>query len=225
MKKIFYTPLVAILLLSCEKGLDLNLDFSNINWGGPYNFNTNNFDSIGLSYMQLPVARYYIYKDEASGNTDSVRVTKSNLTWNYRNAAGTSPALYHYTYDLTLTSFSAAPGQVWYQGRAACDSDYKNVNTYVDASFDLSNEISKLPAYWYPFVSSGSNQYSKIPFLPIEGTLYGDVHRFAATNGLPHSDPAYQASIFYWAKGVGIIKKEIISSQSLQTFLLLRYGN
>ena len=79
MKKITLYYLTAIIFLStsCKKGIDLNLNFNNFNFGGGWgiSFDTNVFDSAGISYIQLPSDHYYIYKDQATGTTDSVTVT------------------------------------------------------------------------------------------------------------------------------------------------------
>lgn len=227
MKKILFYPIAVITLFlsSCEKEIDLNmdLDFSDFSWSGPIVFNTNIFDSTGFSYIQLPLNRYFIYKDETSGSTDSVAVTGSNYSAVYTGPSGSKPGYYYYTYDLTLTRFSAV-NQTWYNGYASCDPDYKNTVTYIDSDFSLSNEPSKLPAFWYPFVSSGTQQYSFIPSAVIESNTYANVHSFSAGNGLQPTDPNYLATTFWWVKGIGIIKKVIRTSGSVKTSLLARHG-
>ena len=225
MKKTILLPLIATFLFfsSCEKGLDgLNLDFNNINWGGVTIY-TNVFDST-LSYIQLPENHYYIYKEEASGTIDSVKATKSLMSWVYKNPLNNNPGYYHYNYELILTSFSQATPQTWYNGRAFCDSDYKNMVTFIDKDFNLSNEPSKVPAFWCPFTSAGNQQYLYMSGLVVEGITYVQVHKFQASNGLPASDPNYLETAFYWVKGIGIIRREIKTFNSVKTFLLLRHG-
>lgn len=230
MKKItFYSLTVSILLLaSCEK-TDLTdvLSFS-----GSVNPNTviKHFYQPVLDYIQLPVNRYFIYKDSATGSIDSVKVTQSVIETNFYPATSGflgSPALNTDVYKLTLTKFQALPptNQPWFKGIASCVSFPGFVTaTIIDSNINFANEQPTIPAFWHPFTSSGSNQYSYIPTLIIEGIIYTAVHSFSSSNGLPLTDTNYQASIFYWVKGIGIIKKEIKTFNSVKTSLLVRFG-
>jgi len=63
-----------------------------------------------------------------------------------------------------------------------------------------------------------------MPSVNIEGKTYTDVHSFFSSNGLPASNPGYLATTFWWVKGIGIIKREIKTNNSVKTSLLLRHG-
>lgn len=60
--------------------------------------------------------------------------------------------------------------------------------------------------------------------MTIEGVTYTAVQSFYYYNMLPSTDINYQASVVYWVKGIGIIKKEIRTYNSVKTSLLVRYG-
>ena len=130
-------------------------------------------------------------------------------------------------FELILTSHSATGSSTWYNGRAFSDSDYKSTYTsslFYDKDFYFATEPSKVPAYWYPFTSTGNLQYLYIPALLVEGKNYTGVHKFQATNGLPPTDSNYIETTFYWVKGIGIIKKEVQSFNSARISVLLRHG-
>ena len=224
MKKITFLSLIVIslLLTSCAK-VDLTGDWS---WGGigEIKFNTNRFDSTSLAFINIPQNRYFIYKDESTGLTDSVYVTQSSVSPVFGQSTSSTPLFFYETFALTLTYSSAGGNQQWFTGFASCDSQYKSVPLFIDSDFILSNTKTNLPCFWFPFTSSGVLQYSFIPSLSIEGTQYNTVHKFSATNGLQPTHPNYLETTHYWVKGIGIIKKEIKTSNSVKTSLLIRRG-
>ena len=230
MKKIIFYCLTAsvLLLASCKKtGLS---DVSTLS--GYVNPNTVivHFNQEVLDYIQLPVNRYFIYKDSATGSIDSVKVTQSVIETEFSPATSGypgSPALYTDVYKLTLTKFQTLPptNQPWFQGTARCASFAGLVSAiFIDSNINFLSGQSNLPAFQHPFTSYGSYYYTYIATLTIEGTTYSAVHCFSSSNGLSSTDINYQASLFYWVKGIGIIKKEIRTYNSVKTSLLLRYG-
>lgn len=232
MKKIIFYCLTAsvLLLASCEK-----TDLSDVlSFSGSVNPNTviMHFSQPALDYIQLPVNRYFIYKDSATGFIDSVRVTKSVIETNFQQATSGfpgSPATYYDIYKLTLTKFAPpSTSQPWFEGTARGASFLGfSSTTIIDTSINFSNDQNSLPVFWHPLTLSGFNQFTKYTYLPtlaIEGITYPAVHFFSSSNGLPTTDINYQASVFYWVKGIGIIKKEIKIFNSVKTSLLIRYG-
>jgi hypothetical protein len=227
MKKIGFPSIIAIFLLltSCTKA-DLTGDWS---WGGigVIQFNTNRFDSTSLEFIKIPFNRYFIYKDASTGSTDSVYVTQNTVDLVLGQSVQgnpSTPVFYYETYVLTLKNSSGTGNQNWFNGFASCDSQYKPVPLFIDPDFILSNTQTNLPCFWFPFTSSGVLQYSLIPTLSIEGIQYNTVHKFSATNGLQPTHPNYLETTHYWVKGIGIIKKEIRTYNSVKTSLLVRYG-
>lgn len=230
MKKIIFCWLAAsvVILTACKK-IDLSggLDLS-----GSTNPNTVivHFYQAALDYIQLPVNRYFIYKDSASGTMDSVKVTQSAIETNFYPATSGfpgTPAVYSDAYKLTLTTYQALPptNQTWFKGIANSISFWGFVSaTIIDSNINFVNEQPTLVVFRHPFASAGSNQYAYLPTLVIEGIAYAAVHCFSSSNGLSSSDINYQASIFYWVKGIGIIKRESRSFNSVKTSLLIRYG-
>lgn len=223
---------MAFLFSSCTKE-DLEIDLSGLGgsgggggWGIP-SFNGIIFDTNGIRHIKIPQGRYFIYKDPGNASTDSVLVTESNTVSVLKPAVMGNPVIPGFIYDtyvLTLTSIRTTGTQTWYSGIAFCDSQYRNVPIFIDSTFNLSNGQTNLPAFWYPFTSSGNLQYSRIASEVIEGVTYNNVHVFSAGNGLPPADPNYLATTFWWADGIGIIKREIKTAGAVKIQLLVRYG-
>jgi hypothetical protein len=230
MKKIILNFLTVLILFltSCSKE-SFTIDFSGGGWGFPGGviYAGNYFDNTALEFINLRWNRYFIYKDSATGLTDSVIVTQNNISSIFHDSVPGNPpipAYFHQIFKLTLLNFSGSPNQPWFEGLASCDSQYRYANHFIDSDFDLYDKQNILPAFWYPFTSSGVKQYTLIPTITIEGTTYVQIHKFSATNGLQPTDINYRATIFYWEKGTGIIKKEIRTYNSVKTYLLARYG-
>lgn len=231
MKKIFFNLVTALSLLgtACEKpDLDLSFDFSNINWGGvgTINVNANTFEYDGIANISGIPFIYYIYKDSATGSTDSVRLYSTYNSVYVPAGTGnpTNPVYYYTEYIFQLTNYNLSPPLVFIKGKAVTDTDFKHTGTFIDSNFTLLNEVTNLPAYWYPFVSSANRQYSNISSASIEGKMYYNIHCFSASNGLPVSDPGYIVTTFWWVKGTGIVKRELRNFNSVKTCSLLRYG-
>lgn len=217
--------LTAVISSSCKK-MDLPRTF---NWGGiNFSLNYSYFDSNAVNLIKLPVGAYFIYKDEVSGQTDSVIVTQSTDTSAVQQAGPGYPVTYIYSmYKLKLTSVSAAAPQVWFSGSAITDFPQNSGSAPVsvkDSVFSFIDETNSLPAFWYPLQLSGLMQYAFLPSLIIEGHSYTEVHQFLVSNGLPASDINYRKTVFYWVKGTGIIKKMITTGAASKTLLLLRCG-
>ena len=204
MKKLIPYCLIAsvILMTSCEKpNLSTDLSWRDFNWGGGVNINmsSSGFDSAALSYIKLPFSRYFIYKDLSSGSTDSVMVTQSSINIDVQPVSPGYPIGYISSkFELTVANYySYSTNHILLQGIVTTDfpSGLGTTITHViDSNFVLSNEQTHVPSFWYPFTSSGLNQYTYIPTLTLEGRMYNDVHSFFSSNGLPATNINYQAS-------------------------------
>ena len=235
MKNIIFYPIAALALLftACTKPdikSDFNISWDDFNFGfdpGSINIISNQFDSTAISYINIPNRSYFIYKDSASGTADSV-VSYAAVSYVYvPPVAGnpSKPGYYYYVYDFELGNYwSYNPNLIFLKGHASCDTDYKNVKTFIDSNFTMVNELTGLAAFWYPFVSSSNQHYNWIGSISIEGKIYNNVQCFFASNGLQPAQTNYLATTFYWVKGIGIIKKEIRTFNSVKTSFLLRYG-
>lgn len=231
MKRFILSCLAALSLLSlsCKK-IDVS---GGLNLSGNVNPNTVTirFYQGVLDYIQLPANRYFIYKDSATGSTDSVRVTQSVIETSFQAATSGfpgSPATYSDVFKLTLTKFQAQTptNQTWFQGIARCMVFGGIISAnIIDSNITFYNEQSNLLSFWYPFsLSFGLGEYKYTPTMTIEGVTYTAVQSFYYYNMLPSTDINYQASVVYWVKGIGIIKKEIRTYNSVKTSLLVRYG-
>jgi len=197
------------------------------------------FSKDALSYVQLPLKRYFIYKDSASGSLDSVIVTTSDL-YTYVHPGHISTGLFDFAYDaynvqaykLQLTRFS---GQAtWFYG--AADANFFNSLPFNDTAAVLSfcGTDNILPVaiaaatncyYGFTYDSYGAN--GALPAMTVEGKTYNGVFRFQGSNpGEPDSTrPLYYASTYYWAKNTGIIKRTVRAGGITSASTLLRFGN
>jgi len=182
-----------------------------------------------MEYLQLPLNRYFIYKDSATAAIDSVRVTQSST--DVVTTAATSgypgmPTINRDRYSLTLTKFQLpATSTVWCKGVANGSTFSGLVNaTLTDTSIAFIETPYNLQTFWHSYFSSGANVAVSIASLVVEGITYTDVKKFSTNNGLPPTDAGFIAITNYWAKGIGIIKREIRGNASVKTYLLLRYG-
>jgi hypothetical protein len=188
---------------------------------------TATFYPAAIDYIKLPLNRYYIYKDSATAVKDSVVVSQSTIAVKYTGPTSGfpgKPALYQDTYSLTLTPFGS---QLWFNGFTNDDFATGLVTaniTVIDSNIYFLDIQNNLPAFWYPFTSSGQNVTTSIPSLLVEGIAYADVKKFSSNNGLVVTDPNFLAISTYWVKGVGIIKREIKTGATVKTYLLVRYG-
>lgn len=237
MKKSFLNSFafLIIFLSSCSKE-DFTLDLSG-GWGGGGGWGMpgggvvagNFFDNTALDFINTPWYgySYFIYKDSATGFTDSVNVTQNYTIGVFHDSVPGNPPVpkySHQTFKLTLQHMTGSPGQIWFDGFASCDTQYMNTVHFIDSAFELTDRQNNLPAFWYPFTSSGVKKYSLIPSITIEGTLFIQIHKFSATNGLQPGDTNYRETTYYWEKGTGIIKREIRTYNSVKTSLLFRRG-
>ena len=79
----------------------------------------------GLAYINLPVGKYFIYKDSATGIEDSVIVTTSSLEYIHEPASpgtntslGRSPFKYQ-VFTLILTKIKPLPRGEWFYGKTS----------------------------------------------------------------------------------------------------------
>ena len=210
-KTILYASVIAILITAgCKKNNDAP------NARDPI---INNFSPSSLEYVKLTPGKYLVYKDSASGNLDSVLVTKSEITWittpaiPYHDIFNPgSPAYSNYLMRLALTKFSGISQKVWFNGHAR-------------AELPNDDAIIKM----YEVDSAGSAIHISIITEPpnssitIETTTYTDVIKSVAVTAVDISDPAYNKSTLYWAKKIGIIKRTIVTTGGkIRTYNLLR---
>jgi len=153
------------------------------------------FPSEGLDYVQLTQGKYLIYKDSAGGVVDSVVVTKSIL----ESPGGALK------FSLVLTEVEGTSSMVWFSGNANDGSELKLSEWYSSGTgVDLLNPS----AFFY----STQNTMQMIPSLTIEGKNYINVIVGEYESLLDSNDPGYTKRTFYWAKGIGIIKRRIVSA-------------
>ncbi len=223
-KNVLLLIISTILFASCKKSVDEPAQSMHFN-----------FSKEALAYVQMPANKNYIYKDSATGEMDSILVNKSTLennlmpssTYNILGFPSTFPAYYFQTFTLLLTKINGSKSLDWFYGIANA-----NIGNYIGGSNDsagvllLERDRSLNADKGYVFNSFPVQGGVKmiIPNLTIEGKEYIDVVRFTSTNGLTPSANGYRAVIYYWAKGIGLIKRSISSTNSTKTWTLVKNG-
>jgi hypothetical protein len=191
-----------------------------------------------LDYVQLPINKYFIYKDSASGELDSVVVTQSDLIKEYQpeatgNMLGpiTIAAYYYQTFSLLLTSYSHTSQKDWFFGVAKSTLTgipyYQNSSTAALSLLEISRmtETGINYVFFFPLDTINSEQeiLSVVPSIAIEGKQYAKVEFYSNSNTWDSTSADYVRSTYYWAKGIGIIKREIKTNNSVKTETLVRY--
>jgi hypothetical protein len=191
------------------------------------------FSAEALAYVKLPVEKYFIYKDSATGRLDSVIVKESTLRttdvpkYNCPSSTNlfsfcTSHAAYNYEiFTLKLVKFNGSLQEDWY---------YETANSVPIGSWIvIATDTAMLyfsGTFWYPVTyiqSRYATAYFHSSFL-VEGKSFTNVLQFINTNHDNIGDPSYKKTVYYWAKGIGIIKREVKTFNSIKTDLLVRHG-
>ncbi len=215
-KNILYCISATIILLaSCAK-----IEVTSSDETAFYKFNPS------IDIINLPLNRYFIYKDSATGVTEFVRVTESIIEKKLDEGYfDWDKDFYYETYKLTLTKIAGSSQENWFSGFAQSYVFTGFYGSTIDnTGFKFYEQGSVLPVFWCPFTSSGNWQYTQIPSLTVNGTVYTGVHKFISTNGKQPSEAGYLQLTCYWVKGIGIIKREIRTDTTVKTFLLVSYG-
>ncbi len=189
------------------------------------NPDTLKFTKNAFDYVNMPYSKHFIYKDSATAQTDSVVVTKNQLEDYFmeeRGAGdwyfgGTVPSYYYEHFNLILTKCEGAVRTEWFNGNAdagsitgICDTasmHLQNISTFFSIAFSLSE------------MDSPANS------IAVEGITYNNVVITSHNNGLDPLDQHYYKTTFYWAKGVGLIKTQLIHTNApSKTYTLLRHN-
>jgi hypothetical protein len=226
MKKILIIGLLSTLLIACKK------DKGNTN---PIEIK---YSAEGLAYVQLSLNKYFIYRDSSTGILDSVVVTQSGLERIFSpNHVSTGPSdratpdFYYQTFTLTLTKYNGASQQDWFYGTASNNLSLFMLNSTTNASLFLMernrlNNTDKNYVFHFPYSISQVSNISVIilPSIMIEGKNYLNVIIHSTSNGSDPTNINFIKSTYYWVKGIGIVKREIKTSNSVKTEILVRNG-
>jgi hypothetical protein len=166
------------------------------------------------AYIKLTPGSWYIYKDSATGLTDSVIVTMSTMNFKvpqYGNIFGNS-YLDHYNDDFRVILQKVDPSEnktVW------LDASSRSViyfGSNIDSYWILEDLFKGITLMQYPSKTPFStSQIHKIQNISIEGNTYTDVQVIGR-----------DAAAIWWARGVGIVKMTYLKDNEIKTTLLLR---
>ena len=184
------------------------------------------FSAESLLWAQLPLNKYFIYKDSASGTLDSVAVTESKVANFFAPAAKDTmggywdmPAMNTESLTLLLSKFNGTSQEDWFYGKAVAFSRYSsNEGALFLSEQDRISNTNKGIAFIYQSVNPGAVSVT------IEGKTYPNTLIFSYDNNYSPTQAAYHKRTYYWAKGIGIIKREIRTFNSVKTDLLVRHG-
>lgn len=186
------------------------------------------FDGMMKVKLYLPEGRFFIYRDSATANADSVVVTKSLITPDILHAGEYdcswwgpdlcdghgSPSYYSDYYSLVLTNYTNPSEWLNVEGSCAPNDLIK-----------LANPVSHELFLWYPYwnLSSTTATTLNIPAMTVQGQSYTTVRRFET-----HSDSTslhdHIISIIYWVPDIGVIKRTVIEGGGIKTQELVRRG-
>jgi hypothetical protein len=191
------------------------------------------FGNSDLDYVRIPVNRYFIYADSATGNTDSVVVTQSEMSDSHElpNYSLSLPAVYYQEFSLSLAY--AKGGTTWFQGTAnsrnGTFSPY-GADSFATVRFRPAHDNIATNATWYVsyygFAHMNDSTFTYFPSFKVGAHIYNDVIvNTVANNPNGINSEGYFISTYYWAKNIGIVKRTIQTDSTITTSLLERYGN
>lgn len=180
------------------------------------------FSKEGLEYLQLNPGMYLIYKDSATGNTDSVIVAASLLE-TASSPAVTGPGYYRPATSwevFTLILMEVNNSTSWFYGRADGNFPLPIYNSNNEANIILVSDAGFEAFLFYkekpPEFFEGN--------ITIEGINYTEVIKITGQNLFEETDPRFIKQTFYWAKGIGIIKWQKTRGTEKQTYTLIRHS-
>ncbi len=178
-----------------------------------------------LEYVLLPEQHYRIYKDSATGVHDSVVIAQSRLDTGYSMESYASgsyvPGCYYQKYYMELRNLSG-PVSEW----LLLESSLIVESPYHPTSGIMPMDVSVSPlAYGGEIVFHLSDQDEPGLSLTVEGILYSNVVRTDVQPTVDINDPFYKKFTYWWAKGIGIIKRsETRTGGAIKTWTFVR-GN
>ena len=181
------------------------------------------FSKHALEFVNLTQGKYLIYKDSATAVEDSVIISTSILGTFYTPRGDASnwwaPPHYTETYSLVLTKFGNDTHSEWLNGTAVAQPDYTNF--YPHPSTDTSAIDLRETDNSSIFYLSQSGPV--LNGINIEGRSYNNVVLTIEANGIDTNASYYKKNICYWAKGIGVIKRTLITTGgAAKTYTLLR---
>lgn len=174
------------------------------------------FPAEGLSYIQLPVNHYYIYQDSATAVEDSVVVVNSSLEKIYVPAvtggflcSECHDAYYVQVYTLEMKVENILPTGDWFSGSATSGGS---------GIFSLDTHHNSLVYGVFIYPTNGRSISSMV----VLGNTYTDIEMFEFD--FPSGSTESISGVYYWAKGVGIIKRQVKTADTIKTESLIRHG-
>src|SRR6478672_5489400 len=216
MKKItgLFLILAAVVLITpgCKKDPDTENPVDNT-----YNVS---LSRDALEYINFPVGKYFIYKIPGHIALDSVRVVSSGLDIvNLPKNVNTGfPEHNIERYRIRMNKYANSTGGttmlitewLWATTVPKALSPYAN-STTADVRLEFSGTSAGETVFF------GRHNIPGTETLTVEGVTYTNVIKTETDNGLPVTDPNYKKNTFYWAKGVGIVRRETVSFNGFVT--------
>jgi hypothetical protein len=178
--------------------------------------NTNNtanstFPKDGLAYIQFNPGKYFIYKDSATLESDSVIVTESSLQPTSTTVAS---VLYNeQQFSLILSKIdSSGKATEWLSGIAnSGPGDSKHI-------YMIRNDSLNASGYCFRYPPCNCGNEINIPSMVVDGKTYTNI--VVTANDSSSNAPA---AYYYWVPGVGLIKRsEMNNLGTTKTNILIR---
>jgi hypothetical protein len=215
--------LLDVLLFSCKKESPANNN-DNESFDYPTGF---------LEYADIPLHSYFIYRDSANGNEDSVVVTENKKQTNFSFGNGVIPGnkdkYYSLELNCTLTKITVTNGSsLWLKTRSVTGVTPETIPVatpvllFAGECSDCLSSIMEYPitTYYDPAADRGVDILDNYE---VEGKGYVDVIHIVFAFGSP-ADNDYKKVTYYWAKNVGIVKRTLITKSSTHTWTLVKNG-
>lgn len=162
--------------------------------------------------------KYRIYRDSATGEEDSVLITRSRFFDRYieANPDFLTPAHYLEEFELEMNGQSSL-----FEGLRG--NFLQIPNTYLPGSdangIQLIRKDNNIAVMHIDH--SGNNTLHNVT---LHGRVFSEVIKVISTNNLHIADPLYREYEYWWARGIGIIYRRIMFESVNKTQTLIRFN-
>jgi len=207
---LLFCGILVILFVGCKKNSDDEVKYSL------------KFSPKALEYMNLTSGKYLIYKDSATSLLDSVIVTTSKLetffSEKYQSNFIVVPGNYNEHYSLVLTKYIGGSHSEWLSasaGLSMANMPFPFASSDTCAAYMTETDNTVI----FNFAASDQPNLT----MTVEGKTYNNVVVTYSSFGGTINDSYFKNTVYYWAKGIGIIKSRVITTGgAIKTYTLLR---
>jgi hypothetical protein len=180
-------------------------------------------------YLGFPVGSFFIYKDSVTGSFDSITVTESDRRKLFRPShlgrnllgAYTVPDYYYDSLGFRMALQTSSGAVDWLRiSHVELGSDPNRYYGYDQRGYEALVFVYPVTEDWK---NTSDDGVFLIPSMTVEGIIYNNVYRVLDSQGVA-SPTTYYSVDYYWAKGVGVIKKIYKTNTETHSWTLVRKG-